>query len=197
MDFRDILQDIITLFAIVNPIGGIPFFIEITKKKTLKERNHIAYLTWVTGAVLLAGFAFAGQAMLDLVFRITLNDVKIAGGALLLVISILNIVKNQGKGEHHGVSASELSAVPLAFPLLVGPGSLITSVLIFQKQGFFVSMGIILVVSICMWVTLRYSAPLFKLFGELGTKVFSKVMNVILAAIAVRFIMTGITSYIK
>ncbi|MEI7904962.1 MAG: MarC family protein [Candidatus Firestonebacteria bacterium] len=197
MDFREIMQDAITLFAIVNPIGGIPFFLEITKNKSEKEKTHIAYLTWVTGVVLLAGFSFAGQAMLDLVFHITLNDIKIAGGALLLVISILNIVKNTGKDEHHGVSASELSAVPLAFPLLVGPGSLVTSVIIFQKQGFLLSMVIILAVSVCMWATLRYSEPLFKFIGEMGTKVFSKVMSVILAAIAVRFIMTGITSYLK
>ena len=122
MDWRIILEDTITLF-----------FLEITKHKSPKARHHAALTTALTGAAILVIFSFFGQVLLEKVLKITLNDLKIAGGIVLLSISVISIIRNPAKNEHHGVSTAELSAVPLAFPLLVGPGSIVTSVLIFQR----------------------------------------------------------------
>ena len=195
MDWRSIIEDTITLFAIVNPISGIPFFLEITKHHDSKTRHHAATTTALTGAAILVVFSFLGQVILEKVLKITLNDLKIAGGIVLLCISVISIIKNPGKNEHQGVSTAELSAVPLAFPLLVGPGSIVTSFLIFQRQPWYVAALIIAIISFLLWATLRLSAPIYKIIGDLGSKVFAKVMYILLAAIAVRFILTGIIAY--
>ncbi len=195
MDWRSIIEDTVTLFAIVNPISGIPFFLEITKNHDSKTRYHAATTTALTGAAILLVFSFLGQVILEKVLKITLNDLKIAGGIVLLCISVISIIKNPGKNEHHGVSTTELSAVPLAFPLLVGPGSIVTSFLIFQRQPWYIAALIIAINSLLLWATLRLSGPIYKIIGDLGSKVFAKVMYILLAAIAVRFILTGIIAY--
>jgi len=195
---RIILEDIITLFAIVNPVGNIPLFIEITSSMSKEQRMKTFNIATLTGFILLLVFSAIGQQVLEKVFHISLNDLKIAGGLVLLTISIKSIVFGRiAKGEIHGLSVSDIGAVPLAFPLLVGPGALVTTVLILQRQGFVISILIVLVVFILVWLVLKFIAPLFKLLGDVGSKVFSKVMYIFLAAIAVRFIMNGVMNYFK
>lgn len=192
------MGDAITLFAIVNPIGNIPLFMEMTRTMTKEERIKTFNIATFTGAVLLFIFSAIGQQVLEKVFHISLNDLKIAGGLVLIVIAIKSIAFGRlTKSEIECLSVTDISAVPLAFPLLVGPGALVTTVLILQRQGFLISTIIVVGVFIFVWLVFRFIAPLFKLLGEVGSKVFSKVMYIFLAAIAVRFIITGVMSYLK
>lgn len=198
MGIREIIEDIITLFVIINPIGSIPLFVEMTSKMTGEQRVKTFNIATITAAAILLVFSILGQGVLEKVFNIGINDVMIAGGLIMLAISIKSIMfAPVSKEEMESKSISDLSAVPMAFPLLVGPGTMVTGVLVLARQGYIKLGLILLILFLCVWLVLRFSVPLYRLLGEVGSKVLSKVMFVVLAAISIKYIMAGIINYLK
>ena len=198
MGIREIIEDIITLFVLINPIGSIPVFVEITSKMKKEQRAKTFNIATITAAAILLVFSVLGQGLLEKIFNIGINDIMIAGGLIMLTISIKSIMFSAVSKEELGSkSISDLTAVPMAFPLLVGPGTMVTGVLVLARQGYLKLGLILLILFLCVWLVVRFSEPLYKLLGEVGAKVLSKVMFVVLAAIATKYIMAGIINYIK
>lgn len=190
----ELLKAVIALFVIVDPIGNVPIFISLTQKMSKDERKSAFHTaTWVALALLL-GIALAGQQVLNL-FGISLHSFMIAGGLLLLVLAI-NILLFGGWKEKVASSKS-LGGVPLACPLLVGPGAITTTILILQTSGIVVTLISVVIIFGLIWVILRLIEPIYKVLGETGSAVIARIMAIFIAAIAVGFIIDGIAYYIR
>ncbi len=134
----------------------------------------------------------AGQELLSL-FGITVYSFMIAGGILLLIIAMQMIFRGGFVGS--SASTDEVGVVPIAFPLLVGPGAITTTIVSLQTYGILVTLLSILIVMSVVWLVLRYLDRIDSFLGKRGTTVLSTLMAVFIAAIAVQFILTGIQFY--
>jgi multiple antibiotic resistance protein len=188
------LQAFIILFAIFDPIGNIPIFISLTSKLTDEDRKKVARQSVLTAFAILLVFAYAGLAILDFL-RITINDFKIAGGILLLILAIEDIVLERRR--HRAAEPEDVAIIPLGTPLLAGPGS-ITTVMILMKPPFgpIVTLLVIIANTIVAWIILSESYFLARLLGRSGLRVITKLMGLIIVAFAVMFIREGIIGII-
>jgi multiple antibiotic resistance protein len=185
----DIITSVIALFVVIDPIGNIPLFIAFTKKLEKAEHKTVSKTAILTAAALLLLFGMAGTQILQL-FGITLFSFMIAGGTLLFIIAIELLT--YGEWRFAGGVKEEVGVVPLAFPLLAGPGSITAVIISYQTSGFFITFSSIIIVMAITYVILRMVNPIYKVLGNRGSMIVSRVFAVIIAAIAVEYIVKGI-----
>lgn len=179
------------LFIIVDPIGLVPVFSALTKDLPRPEKRRMFRNIVYTGSALLLLFALAGQQLLRL-FGISLQSFMIAGGMLLLLLSIEILLRGERVQKTPG---EDVGIVPIAFPLLVGPGAITTTMISLQSDGLEVAIPSILIVMLLTWVVLKLSDRIHKLLGRTGSAVIARVLAVFIAAIAIQFIIDGIQTY--
>ena len=189
----NVVKAAIVLFIIVDPFGNIPIFMGLTEKLTISERRKIFNTAILVGIALLLVFAFTGQEIFT-IFGISINSFQVAGGLLLLITSLKILVS--GSLYENTDTVEGLGAVPIAMPLLVGPGAITTTILNFQAYGILVSIVSVLIVMLLTWLILRYVNPIYRVLGKTGSVVIARVMSLLLAAIAVQFILIGIAHYL-
>lgn len=200
MDLAQLIQSSLILFAIVNPIGSIPIFLQLTQSMSPKAKQK-AFATGVfTSFVILSVFVLFGQGILTNFFGIQMADLMIAGGLLLLIIAIDHLVFGAlvrgvlgGKKE----DPHYIGAVPIACPILAGPGAMMTVLLTFSEHGLAVAVGSIVVVSLISWLILRFIDTIYRALGEVVCLVLSKILCLFIAAIGVHLLLQGLGSYFK
>lgn len=185
----DIITSVIALFVVIDPIGNIPLFIAFTKKLEKAEHKTVSKTAILTAAALLLLFGMAGTQILQL-FGITIFSFMIAGGTLLFIIAIELLT--YGEWRFAGGVKEEVGVVPIAFPLLAGPGSITAVIISYQTSGFFITFSSIIIVMAITYVILRMVNPIYKVLGNRGSMIVSRVFAVIIAAIAVEYIVKGI-----
>jgi multiple antibiotic resistance protein len=184
----------IALFIIVDPFGNIPIFIGLTEKIEPGKRRRVFNVATLVGFVLLLFFAFLGQEVLA-IFGLSIFAFQIAGGILLLIIAIRMLIS--GPTSQTDVESPEsLGAVPIAIPLLVGPGAITTTIFNLQTYGAAVAIIAVIVVLSVTWVILRFINGIYRFLGRTGSLVIARVMALLIAAIAIQYILTGTTHYI-
>ncbi len=188
----NLAKAILALFIIVDPFGNIPIFISATEKMTQPERKRVFRTATLTGLVLLIVFSVTGQGILTL-FSISLDSFMIAGGILLLIIAIKLLI--EGEWNKPAGSLDTLGAVPLAVPLLVGPGAITATILNLQEFGIIIALIAVIVVFTIVWLVSRLIEPIHRFLGKSGASIIASIMALLIAAIAVQYIITGITSY--
>ncbi|MEM3676874.1 MAG: MarC family protein [Candidatus Bathyarchaeia archaeon] len=184
----DLLKAFVALIVIVDPLGNIPIFSSLTAGMDGKVRRRTFNTATVVGFALLLIFALLGDQLLKL-FGISMESFMVAGGLLLAIISIKILI--QGGWEERQVSPEDVGAVPIAFPLLVGPGAITTTMLILKSSGLAVAVSAVSLVFATVWLILRFIDPIYNLLGKTGSAVVARVMAVFIAAIAVQFIFEG------
>jgi multiple antibiotic resistance protein len=187
---NDILQAFITLFVIMDPFGNLPIFISLTKGLPLREIRSNYNRSIVVAGLLLFAFLFFGPMMFEL-FGIDINSFKIAGGIILLIIGIFYVI---GLGNRVLRSTSHDLVVPIGVPLLTGPGVITTTIMIVNENGVYVATIAALLTLIASWLIMMCAQPLYKVLGIHWTTIISRVMGILLAAIAVDFIVEAILS---
>ena len=186
----DLLKSIVSLFVVVNPIGKVPIFISLTEKMEKRNKKLVSKNAIITTAVLLTIFAVAGIQLLS-IFGITIFSFMIAGGILLFIISIEFLTHGEWRYGSSSTSGDS-GIVPLAFPLLAGPGAITTVIISLQAYGWIVSiLSIIFVVSLT-YLVLQLGNPLLRILGRRGSLVTTRVFAIFLAAIAVQYIVEGL-----
>jgi len=193
------LGAMIKLFAIVDPIGNLPIFLDIAERIPADQTKKAFNTAVVAGIIILLFFAFAGEYILTNVFGVALHDLQIAGGILLLILSIEHILfadSTEEKKLDAKYGAYEIGAVPLACPLLAGPGAMVTSLTTLKQYGPLVTVVAILTVFAILWVIVQFIEPLNRFLGRLITRVVSKIMWLFIAAIGVNMALAGIKIYI-
>jgi multiple antibiotic resistance protein len=189
---RNILLSFIPLFVAVDAIGVLPIFVSLTEGLDKQQKNKIIVQSMVTAFLLAVSFILVGKLVFKLL-GITLGDFMVAGGALLFCIAIIDLVSQT---KERRIPVKDVGAVPIGTPLIVGPAVLTTSLVIISEYGLLPT--VIAVIGNILFAGLIFSGSywLIKVLGEAGTKALSKIMSLLLAAIAVMLIRKGILLFI-
>lgn len=190
----ELVKSIIALFVVIDPLGNVPVFIALTQKLEKKDRKAISTSAILTASILLIIFGIAGTQILDL-FGITIYSFMIAGGALLFIIAIELLTYGEWRFNKTS-STSDSGVVPIAFPLLAGPGAITTVIITYQTSGLAITIVSIIVVLLITYIILRLIHPIHRLLGNRGATVISRVFAIIIAAIAVQYIVEGFKNLI-
>ena len=195
-----------TLFVAIDPIGLVPIFMALTAHADLHARRRIAWRAIVTATVLLLAFALFGKALLGHL-GISLPAFQIAGGLLLFMLAVEMLFEK--RNERRGRSASEaeqedptgddVAIFPLGVPLICGPGAIASVILLVgEHEGDYTGQAIVIGVMLAVLVltgALFFLANRFgRLAGQTFTKAMTRVLGMILAALAVQFVITGLAN---
>ena len=191
----ELLKATVALFVIVDPLGPVPIFANLTKGMNPQEKMRIFRTAAIVGSVLLAVFALVGQELLAL-FGITLPSFQIAGGLVLLLLSIEIIFRGERVDKLAVASAEETAVFPIAFPLLVGPGAITLTMISLQSNGLVISLVAFVLVMFLSWIVLRLTDRIYKLLGRTGAAVIARLMALFIAAIAIQYVLTGLQFYV-
>jgi len=196
MDFDTWLKAVLALVAILNPVGNMPIFDELTEGIDGKSRFKIYNIAVATGFGTLLVLMLFGRFIMSRIFQIDIAEFRIAGGLLLTVLAVKYIVfpdkRRRIRDDHEVDSLFRLAVVPMAVPLMVGPGSIVTAILILDRDGYLISLAAIVTVFAFSWVVLQLSPWLNKAMGRIGRLVISRILWIFLAAIGVHFLVSGI-----
>ncbi|MDV5170583.1 YchE family NAAT transporter [Photobacterium rosenbergii] len=195
------LQFFVGLIAAVNPIGIMPIFVSLTGHMSPEERNKTALTANVAVAVILTVSLLAGQLLLDM-FSISLDSFRVAGGLLLLTIAFsmmsgkLGEDKQNKQEKSESISREQIGVVPLAMPLMAGPGA-ISSTIVYGSRypGMSSTVGIALTIvafASCCWLLFRAAPIIVRFLGQTGINVITRIMGLILAALGIEFIANGL-----
>jgi multiple antibiotic resistance protein len=189
-----------SVLFIVDPIAVVPTYLVITQGQTTDQRRATARRACVAAAVLLITFALAGRGIFSL-FGITMPAFRIAGGLILWVVAMdmLHGTRSTQEGTAEiteGRAKEDVALTPLAMPMLAGPGAISTVMVLAgqarttpQQIAVYASILLTIVIS---WLTLRVGERLVVRMGQTGIRVMTRIMGLLLAAIAVQFVITGV-----
>jgi len=186
---RNILLAFIPIFVAVDAVGVLPIFVSLTEGMKRDEKTKTITQSVLTALLLAVGFVFLGKAVFK-VLGITIGDFMIAGGAILFCLAITDIINPVKKQRMPG---QQLGAVPLGTPLIVGPAVLTTSMVIISQYGLVATLVSVVVNILLAGIIFSASSVLIKVLGDAGSKALSKVMSLLLAAIATMLIRKGLT----
>ncbi len=189
------------IFFVVDPIAVVPVFITITEGDSAHKRKQMALRACIVTAGILLTFLIAGGLIFKL-FSLTLAAFRIAGGLLLsltgldMLRSVTSATKTSDKEVTEAVKKPDVAIVPLAMPLLAGPGSIATvMVLVAQAKHFWqvVILGVAIVITAAAsYLMLRAASLVNRILGASGRAILERVMGLLLVAIAVQFIIGGV-----
>ncbi len=188
----EIARTSVALFIIIDPLGGLPIFTGLLRDMPDREQQKTIRAAVLVSFVILVIFSTVGRKILGL-FDVGLNELRIGGGLMLLIIALDQtfgiLPKRPGESRDVGI-------VPIACPLLAGPGAITTIMLTMERVAFpqnyaVALMSATLTLSV-VYVILSQIHPLSRLLGRRGSLVLSKLMGIILTAIATSFIVQGV-----
>lgn len=185
--FENFLLAWIPLFVAMDPIGLVPIFLGITEKMTPVQRKSVSFQATLTAAIVVVGFMFLGK----FVFRalgITVADFQIAGGLILLVIAGVDLV---GMEKNALPAASDSGVVPLGMPLIAGPATISTLLILTDTIGYYYTLLGLAVNLATVAAAFVLSEKLTGWFGVRGMRAASKIVSMLLAAIAINMIRRG------
>ncbi|MFM8315016.1 MAG: MarC family protein [Deltaproteobacteria bacterium] len=188
------------IFAIIDPFGYVPIFLTMTAKDSEEQRRKMLRKACVTAFLVLTGSAFLGNGLLKF-FGISIPALQISGGIILLVIGLemVKVIPTPEKitpmEENEGRDKEDISIIPLAIPMLSGPASIASVVILSAKgEGLDLYGAIILSIVVTLgftYVILRSASRIFKKVGVTGLNVMTRIMGLLLSAMAVQFVIDG------
>jgi len=195
------IYSFVTLFLIVNPISGVLTFISLTAQMSFEEKNAMAKRSVVLACIIALFFAVTGDLLLD-VFGINVNHLKVGGGILLFTIAFDMM---HARISHESVTTKEIKEsqnrddvwiFPIAMPILTGPGTITTIIMLIGKTDvlehkLIVMLAILLTFALSL-IVFMFSRRINKWVGYTGILVFTRIMGLFLAALAVGFVTSGI-----
>ncbi len=194
------LVSLSAIFFVVDPLSAVPFFLARTREDSPEKRRETALRAALTAGVVLAAFALAGEWLFRLL-GISLAAFRVAGGVLLFRIAVdmvfAHLERETAEEESEARARSDVSVFPLAIPLIAGPGAL-ASLLILAGEARAVPLGLPLALGVCMlvvglvYLALRAAARISGLLGQTGINVVTRVLGVLLAALATQYVADGI-----
>ena len=197
---NEYLRFVVTLTAVVDPFLAVPFFITLTTQRSDDERRRLAQAVAFTVFVVLGVAAFAGEALLEMIGA-SLAAFRVGGGLVLLLMSLAMLNAQAGGVRQSHAEAKELEAgelqgvVPLAIPLLAGPGAISTTIIAAEGGGLAHQLVIVLciaVVCLVSWITMRASSRIAARMGTTGLNVATRILGLLLAAMAVQTMAVGL-----
>jgi len=195
------LRAFLTLFVVVDPVGIAPVFLGLAGGRPVGEQARIARRAVVVAGVVLFGFALGGAWLLEKL-GISMNAFQIAGGILLFRIAVGMVLaapheRETREEEEEARSRADVSVFPLAIPLIAGPGALASMMILVGEAGreplllgaVFAMAAAVLALT---WLALRLASPLGRILRRTGANVVTRVLGVLLAALAVQYVADGV-----
>jgi multiple antibiotic resistance protein len=194
------LKAFLTLFVVIDPVGLVPTFLSLAGSFSAAEQKRIARKAVLVAAGLLASFGLGGAWLLQHL-SIRMDSFRVAGGILLFLIAVDMVLaqherETQEEKEEARASA-DISVFPLAIPMITGPGTL-ASVMVLAAEGRVYPLGVALVLAMgaivlaLAYAALRLATPLARLLRQTGVNVVTRVLGVLLAALAVQYVADGV-----
>jgi multiple antibiotic resistance protein len=183
----------VALFVAVDILGVIPLYLSLTGGLPADERRRLPRQSTLTATVVGLGFLLVGNAVFR-VLGIGVADFQVAGGILLLVLSIHDLLSS-GRGAAAAVLT--VGAVPIGTPLLVGPAALATLALLVQNYGYPVTLLALAANMALAFLVLSHADKVGRVFGAAGSEVIAKVANLLLAAFGVSLVRRGLEEFLK
>jgi len=201
MPYEFLVSALVTLFVVVDPIGLVPTFLGITHGMPAAARRAVAVRASVIATLVLAGSALVGDWLLG-AMSITLPAFRIAGGLLLfsiaseMVFGVRTERQTQEAEEALEERVRNIAAFPLAVPLMAGPGAITASVLLSGRADHDAAriallLGVIALVCAACWLCFAAATPIARLIGTTGNTVLQRLLGVLLAALAVQYVIDG------
>jgi multiple antibiotic resistance protein len=199
-DFQEYLRYLVTLTAVLDPFLAIPIFIGVTATRDDRGRRRLIQVVSLTVFLVLAGAAIFGERLLD-VLGASLPAFQVGGGLVLLLMALAMLNAQVGAMRQTPAEAEELESrevsgvVPLAVPLLAGPGAISTTIIAAQAGGFAHIMALIVciaLVSVLVFVMLRVAHLVGARMGMSGLNIATRILGLILAAIAIETMADGL-----
>ena len=199
LDFTEYSKIFISLFAIVDPVGIIPIIIAFTAGMTAQKRERVGRIASFSVLLILLVALLLGEAVLGF-FAISIHSFRTAGGILILLMAINMLIGDKPKlapdDSVDSDATSSVAIVPLSTPLLAGPGAISTVILDAHKgtnAGHYGVMALILLLlSLTVWLTFLIAPWVSQRLGKIGSNIVTRLMGLLLAAIAVEFIAGGL-----
>ena len=199
--WNELFKITIALLAIVNPVGGVPMYLGTTAGWTPAEQRRTARTVAITVFAVLATSALVGTTMLDF-FGIGIPSFQVGGGILLLLLAISMMearesgIRQTPAEERETVDRDAVAVVPLGIPLLAGPGSISTMIIATNSvHGIAFRLELLmpaLAIALIVWGTLLLATRLSHRLGTTGMNIVTRIMGLVLAALAVEFIAQGL-----
>ncbi|WP_341861135.1 MarC family protein [Gymnodinialimonas sp. 57CJ19] len=198
MDLSFYIPAFVTLFVIIDPIGLAPLFVALTQGMTERQRRSIGIRSCLVAAGLLTLFGLAGEAVLGFL-GISMAAFRMAGG-ILLFLTALDMLFERRTQRRQGTADAEPegddpSVFPLAIPLIAGPGSIATMILLTGQNDTTANLiaihAVMALVIVFVFILFLLAAPLERLLGPTGINVVTRLLGMLLAALSVQFVIDG------
>ncbi len=185
------------LFAIMNPIAAIPLFLSTTENQSSTEKLKVTFIASIAVFIILSIIAVSGKSILDF-FGITLPAFMVAGGVIIFLIAY-SMMHTKSSTDSSKKPYTNPALVPIAIPMLIGAGS-ISKVIVFSSKAsalpeYIAIFSAIISASLSVFIILAISDNLAKLFGKVGMNTITKIMAILLTAIAAEMILEGIKNF--
>jgi multiple antibiotic resistance protein len=199
----DIFKPLVALLAIVNPIGAIPFFIHFTQGFDRRQRQNTIRVAAFSAGVVIGVSALAGLKIIEF-FGISLASFQVGGGMLLLISSLQMLNAQPAETRKEDVSegndkvdaGASIAIVPLTIPLLTGPATISTMIIYADKTRHWWELGVLVgygvVIGLSVWLAFSLSGRIAKVLGKTGINVMTRLMGLLLAALAVEVMSDGL-----
>jgi len=187
-EIKNFLLAFIPIFVAMDAIGVLPFFLALTEGMKNRERKQVLRASILTGFVVSLGFLAVGKFVFAII-GITIPDFKVAGGAILLIIAIRDLLFHE---KNSRIEGETVGIVPLGVPLIVGPAVLTTTIISVDTYGYIPTIVSLILNLVFAWLVFSRAALVIRVLGEGGAKGVGKVVSLLLAAIAVMMIRMGI-----
>jgi multiple antibiotic resistance protein len=194
MDVRDLLVTSIALFVAMDVVGLLPIYLGVTASMTEIERRRIVAEATVTAAGVGLAFLLVGAGVLE-VLGVTVGDFQVAGGILLLVLSVHDLLNPAQP--HRRLTTSRFGVMPLGTPMIVGPAVMTTLLALARTYGYPATMLAFALNLLVVWAVLRWAWLVARGLGEAGSQAVAKVAHLLLAALGVMLIREGITAALR
>ncbi len=190
-----VIHHSLLLFAVVNPIGNIPVYADLTRDLQERERKRVMNLAVLTALGVVIVFTLIGEWSLSYLFNVTVDDLQIAGGILLFIIALRGIMPH-GDAYQHPKDRMMVAVFPIAFPIMVGPGALTVTIITTQAIG----QGLMVITAVMtfffVFLIARNAYTLMRLTGPYAGMMIARLLYIFLAAKAVAMILHGVGGFL-
>jgi multiple antibiotic resistance protein len=194
MNWRAFGETFVTLFVITDPLGNAPIFVAITRSLTPRERQRAALRATLAAGALIVGFAIFGEVVLRYL-HVSLGSLSIAGGLLLMLVA-LEMLRGSDFPGAAGAAPEDVALVPLATPLVAGPGAIVTSIVLWRAhpgvEGHAAVLVAIVLAVACVGIALLVAERVTRATSPGILAFLTRVFGLLLSAIAVQLVVDGV-----
>ena len=196
-EVREFSKAAISIFAIVNPIGALPLLASLTEGTEPAQRKRLVRVASVAALAVICTVAVAGDFLLSSIFQVQIDQFTLGGGILLIVFGIRSmIVSTATLKAETAVEAEQrklmLAVSPIACPMLVGPGAIVTAMLIARQHGPIYALAACLAAFVFVFLILNFSHVLYRIMGPIVTLAVGRILQIFIVAIGTQFVVRAV-----